>query len=261
MRVFLEDGDIWAEIAPRLHPLRITGGHAGLNFTVAEASGKTAVFRESQCIACEDRVTAARAILLQAMVSHREPLAILHAGGCAGVLLAGSSYSGKSTLCAALMAGGLPYHCDDSAVIDHDFHLHSMPFPLVLRRGSWPLIEARLPAFRQARQRTRHGSPVRFLEPENVTGPAAVRALVSVQYEDGVMSSLSTIDTFDALLALQNSGFWVGHTESGIQRFLAWLGAIPKYRLHYSRLQDAEALIGDLAQGAGANGHAAGIGA
>jgi hypothetical protein len=247
MRVFLDSGAIWDEIAPRLDPLRIPGGQDAIQFTVAASSGKVLVFRESQCIAREDLVTGARAVLLQAMVSREEPLAILHAGGCGGVLLAGGSYSGKSTLCAALMAGGLPYHCDDSAVLSHDFRVHPMPFPLALRQGSWALIEARSQAFRMAPRQARQGPEVRFLEPSNVSGPAAVGALVFVQYQDGSNTALTKLDTFDALLALQKSGFWVEHSESGIRQFLAWLEKIPKFQLQYSKLPDAEAAVRDLA--------------
>jgi hypothetical protein len=148
------------------------------------------------------------------------------------------------------MARGLPYHCDDSAVLDRRFRVASMPFPLMLRSGSWPLIEDRLPALRDAPVFSRWGTKVRFLTPVNAPGPAAVTALVFVRHEPGAETEFAEIGVLDSLLALQQSGFWVEHTPESIGRFLEWLGRIGRYTLVYTRLEEAEAIIGGLSSNA-----------
>ena len=250
MRVVLELGDVWDEIAPRLEPVRTEAPLPRHTFAVGSAAGRVLVFRDGTCIGNEENSAGARAVLLQAMASLSEPVAILHAGGCGGVLLAGHSHCGKSTLCAALMGRGLPYHCDDSAVLDREFRVTPMPFPVMLRPGSWPLIEDRFPAFRDAPVYRRWGTNVRLLTPVRATGPARIAALVFVRHETGAGTQLAELSVLDSLLALQRSGFWVEHTRESIERFLGWLARTGRYSLQYSELEEAEAIIGKLAANA-----------
>lgn len=246
MRVLLESGDVWDEIAPRLDPVRADGVHPQHTFTVGSSAGRVLVLRDGVCIGNEEHTAGARAILLQAMALLGEPVAILHAGGCGGVLLAGNTHSGKSTLCAALMSRGLPYHCDDSAVLDRDFRVTPMPFPLMLRPGSWPLLETRFPALKDAPVYSRWGTEVRFLTPIPASAAAAVTALVFVKHDVAVETQLTELSVLDSLLALQRSGFWVEHRQASIERFLEWLAGIRRYELHYAELEEAEHVIGGL---------------
>ena len=247
MRVLLELGGVCDEIAPRLEPVRGDAPIPRHTFAVGTAAGRVLVFRDGVCIGDEENSAGARAILLQAMAFLPEPVAILHAGGCGGVLLAGHSHCGKSTLCAALMGRGLPYHCDDSAVLDRQFRVTPMPFPLMLRSGSWPLIEHRFPAFKDAPVYRRWGTDVRFLTPASAPGPAPVTALVFVKHEPEAVTELADLGVLDTLLALQRSGFWVEHTRESIARFLAWLAGIRRCTLRYAELHEAEAIVANLA--------------
>jgi hypothetical protein len=249
MRVLLESGDVWDEIAPRLEPVRADNLCPRLTFTVGSAAGRVLVFRDDLCIGNEENTAAARIILLQAMAAPCERLAILHAGCCGGILLAGESQSGKSTLCAALMRRGLSYHCDDSAVLDHEFRVAPMPFPIMLRSGSWPLLQTRFPELKDAPVYNRWGIDVRFLPLVPASDPTLVTALVFVRHEATVETQLAEISVLDSLLALQRTGFWVDHTPESIERFLGWLARIPRYNLHYAELEQAERVIGALADG------------
>ena len=247
LRVFLELGDVWDEIAPRLQPLRTNGETPPEHtFTVGCAGDSVLVLRDGICIAKEETAAVARVILLQALVSLGEPAAILHAGGCGGILLAGHTHSGKSTLCAALMARGLPFHCEDSAVLDRDFRFAPMPFPLMLRHGSWPVLEARFPELKDAPVYQRFGVDVRFLTPVQPSGPATVTALVFVEHDAAAETQITEVSVFDSLLELQRSGFWVEHTREGIERFLGWLARIRRYKLIYAELEQAEGFILEL---------------
>lgn len=247
MRVLLGPGEVWEEIAPRLEPLRKGGVQAEHNFAVATSEGRVVVLRDGLCIGNEENAAGARAILLQAMVTREEPAAILHAGCCGGILLAGKTHSGKSTLCAALMSRGLPYYCDDSAVLDHQFRITPMPFPLALRPGSWPLLDPQFPALKEAPAYSRYGTLVRFLNPVPAKAPAAATALVFVRHDPTTQTRMTPIGEFDSLLALQKSGFWVEHTREGIARFLAWLATTRRFDLLYAELDSAEKAIRALA--------------
>jgi hypothetical protein len=250
LRVLLEPGGVWDEIALRLQTVAHPAPLPLHTFAVGTVADRVLVFRDGVCIGNEENAAGARALLLQSMAVLAGPAAILHAGGCGGVLLAGRSHSGKSTLCAALMCRGLPYHCDDSAVLLPDFHVAPMPFPLALRPGSWPLIEsraeARAPAFHRAPVYLRWGTEVRFLDPLPAPGPAPVKALVFVRHYPSAQTQLAELTVLNTLLALQESGFWVEHTQESIARFLAWLTGLPRYTLQYSDLSEAEDLIANL---------------
>ena len=163
--------------------------------------------------------------------------------------MAGASNSGKSTLCAALMARGLGYHCDDSAVLDREFRVASAPFGLMLREGSWSALEPLLPELKKATVYRRWGTDVRFLAPTSIAGPTHVKALIFVRYEAIGGTELEELTVFESLLELQRSGFWVEHTHERIERFLIWLGTIGRYRLHYNRLDEAEEIVERFAMG------------
>ena len=245
-RVLLELGEVWDEIAPRLEPFRLDGAHPEHMFAVGTSSGRVFVMRDGISIGNEENAAGARAILLQALASNTEPISILHAGGCGGVLLAGESHSGKTTLCAALMSRGLPYHCDDSAVLDREFRVIPMPFPLMLREGSWPLLESRFPDLMRAPVHHRWGTNVRFLTPTPAPAACDVKALVFVKHDAGVETQLTELSVLDSLIALQRSGFWVEHKQASIGRFLGWLAGIRRYKLEYADLQSVEQIVSDL---------------
>jgi hypothetical protein len=259
-RVILDPGDLVEEIAPRLACVCVPALPAGMpvsTFTLVNGSDRVFVFRDGLSIAQEEKTAGARAILLQEMTRLCDPgrslQAILHAGACgtsaACVLLAGASHAGKSTLCAALMAHGLYCYSDDSAVIDRAFRVAGMPFPLMLRQSSWPVLESRLARLERVGIHRRAGAEVCFL-PSNLPGsssPAApVKALVFVEYQPEVTTMLQPLTAFHTLLALQRSGFWVEHDRESIARFLGWLTLLPSHRLTYSSMDGAVGVVRDL---------------
>jgi hypothetical protein len=257
-RVLIDSGDLVEEIAPRLAPAAVPHLPPDaplVTFALADGEDRVFVFRDGVCIAEEEKTSGARAILLQEMTSHcdpdREAKVILHAGACGTfsrcVILAGSSHAGKSTLCAALMAGGLYCYSDDSAVLDRQFKVAGMPFPLVLRESSWPVLDSRFPSFLdRTRIHSRWGCSVRFL-PSNLpanSSPAVVpKALVFVDYQPGASTRLQPLMRFEALMALRQGGFWVAHDRDSIAEFLAWIGQLDTYRLTYSLLDQASDTI------------------
>jgi len=251
-QIQLEEGDLVEEIAPRLAALASPASEAQpALFVLSNAKDHVNIHLNGRLIASEANTAAARAILLQEMTRLCEPgrtiQAILHAGACGSpagaVVLAGATGSGKSTLCAALMAEGLTCYGDDSACLDQGLEVAGMPFPVMLRQPSWPVLEGRLtlPAAHR-----RWGTEVAFL-PSNLpagTSPTApVKALTFVEYRPEAAPTLEPLTAFEALLALQRSGFWVEHDQAVIARFLAWIARLPRYRLTYSSVDDAIGLV------------------
>jgi hypothetical protein len=255
----LDAGDLVDEIAPRLAAVRVAYAPdrcPDATFTLTNGEDRVFVFRDDVPIAREEKTAGARAILLQEMTRACDPArtvrAILHAGACGTdtgtVLLAGASQAGKSTLCAALMARGLRCYGDDSAVIDGDFQVAGMPFPLTLRKSSWPVLE-KLIRREQLRVHSRYGEEVGFLDsnlPAGASPAAPVKALLFVEYQPQALAVMKPLPVFETLLRLRGSGFWIEHTRADIARFLEWLTRLPRLSLTYSRLDEAADAVAEL---------------
>ena len=231
------------ELRPRLATLEVPASTPDHILELCEHPTGTAVYRNGIRFAVEPLITAARAIVLQEItrlaVPNRDFIAILHAGAIGNsetcVILAGASFSGKSTLCAALMLSGLLCYSDDSALLTTDFKIAGMPFALSIREGSWPLF----PQLDRPR----------FL-PSNLNGTtptAPPQALIFVNYQpDAQTTVLEAVEPFEALIAINQAGFWVDHTQPSIAAFIDWLARIPIHRLTYSDLQSATATVRSL---------------
>lgn len=230
------------EVTPRLAPVRVEVAHAsGIepshDFVLAELGDiGYAVFRDGEVLVTAPLVTACRTVLLQELtrlaIPGRDFKLILHAGAVGNsdscIILAGASYSGKSTLCAAVMQSGLLCYSDDSACLTEHFTVAGMPFAISLREGSWPLFpELNGPRF--------VGSNLNGSSPE-----AKAVGLIFVNYDpEAAATTLQPVSTFEALTRLNASGFWVEHTKEAITAFLNWLGCIPIRELRYSSLREA----------------------
>lgn len=236
--------EIAAELVPRLAQIELNSPRAVDHaFHLSRHPEGTAIYRDGVHIATEPLITGARAVLLQELtqlaVPDRRFTLILHAGAVgnqdAAVILAGASFSGKSTLCTALMQSGLLCYSDDSACLTTDYRVAGLPFALALREGSWPLFP--------------HLDRPRFI-PSNLNGTSPTAppvALIFVDYNrHAQVTTLESVRIFDALVALQQSGFWVEPSQSAITTFLDWLSRLPIYRLRYSNLNEAVSQVSGL---------------
>ncbi len=240
-QIQMDGEDLANEILPRLGDLPRSTDPQAHTFHLRQTPHATLLYLDGTHLATESLVTAARARLLQELTRLAQPsqtfTAILHAGAvgttCSAAILAGPSFSGKSTLCAALQQqGDLLCLGDDSACLTPDFHIAGMPFALSLREGSWPLFP--------------HLDRPRFL-PSNLNGASPLvpaTRLLFVNYDPAATATtLDPVPTFDALVALNESGFWIEHTQPAIAAFLEWLAQIPIHRLTYSSLAAAVAQV------------------
>ena len=252
VRISFSDPNLRDEISPRIEPLHTAeASNPELRFQVWNQNEKILLSQDTNLIASEENPNAIRAILLQELVRRTEPgrewLGILHAGACGHndscVLLAGSSHSGKTTLCAALIASGLKFYCDDSAAIGrNDSRISPMPFRMMLREGSWDVLHSRFPEIISSSVFQRFGEKVRFLAPppEQLAASAGLpKALVFVSFSPGEKTSFRPLLPLETLLRLKESGFWIEHDRKSIGAFLEWLQSLPAFALDYSDLDEA----------------------
>jgi hypothetical protein len=256
-RLLTADPDFVEEIAPRLAHLAAKPQSPDFTFSVFRQEDLIWVFSGEAFLAAEPLASTARTILLEEMARLAHPgadwLAILHAAACANngecIILPAATNSGKSTLTAALMHSGLQILSDDSAPLDRQsLQIYPLPFALMLREGSWKVLERYFPQLSAIPTQSRHGDHVRFLPPpsDQPADPAKAKCLVFVQFEPGAEALLQPLTPFESLLGLQKSGFWVPHNRESIGAFLAWYQSLPAYELRYSDLSEAVRLIHSL---------------
>ena len=254
VRIILQTSELAEEIAPRLESLPAAPSAPDITFKVVEEPDGFRIFCDECYVGTEAGVTAARGVLLQEIVRScraRESLAVFHAGACGSgsrcVVFPAGTQSGKTTLAAVLMKMGLTFYSDDSVILERDtLSVPSMPFALMVRQGSWDLLGARFPELRDAPIVSRFGQLVRFLSPVEMKLTdhcERVSAIVFVRFDSNAANQISALDTLEALLRLQESGFWVAHDKQSIRAFLAWFQSTPSFTLTYSDVDQAAVII------------------
>jgi hypothetical protein len=184
--------------------------------------------------------------------SRRDFLAILHAGACGSeskcVVFPASTHAGKTTLAAALCGAGLVFYADDSVALDREnLQVSAMPFALMVREGSWPAIGPRFPGFENLPAYDRYGENVKFMAAgTEAVSPAPACAIVFSRWEAATVSSITPLTSFDALVRLKDSGFWLAHDRNSIRTFLDWLQQLPIYEMVYSDVDEAAAFVKEL---------------
>ncbi len=256
-RILLTVGDLVDEIAPRLESLRVPPSPPDITIRLVEVDECVQLFLGEDFLEAAEDSAAARTILLQEMVrvsvTDGQFLAVLHAGACGFesrcVIFPASTHSGKTTLGAALMFSGLTLYADDSVCLDREtLRVAPAPFALMIREGSWPLISARLPAFDSLPTYNRYGQNVKFLPPTiqpDLAG-AAASALVFSRWQASAETTITSLNTFEALMRLKDSGFWLAPDREGIRKFLDFLQSLPIYEMTYSDIDEAMAFVKQL---------------
>jgi hypothetical protein len=257
IRVVLTHPDLVAEIAPRIEPLLAASScppDATLQITASEDGYH--LFSGTTCIATEEDPASVRVFFLQEFAriaeASEEWMAILHAAACGiqdkCVIFPAASHSGKTTLAAGLMKAGLTFYADDSVALQaSSLKIPAMPFAMMIREGSWPVISARFPDFQKAPIHERYGENVRFFyPPEPAHKFARPSAIVFSQWRESGGTTIEELDPFSGLLRLRNSGFWVTHDRNSISSFLDWLLSLPIYQMSYSDLDEAAKLATEL---------------
>lgn len=184
--------------------------------------------------------------------------AVLERGGRA-VILPAPPGSGKSTLCAALMAHGWRLLSDELALLDPETGLLTpCPRPISLKNASIEVMRQRLPdvVMGPVAHDTMKGT-VCHMRP---SGDSVRRAselarpawVVFPQYAHGAPLSLTPRGRADALMALQRNAFNRHvHGHGGFEVLADLVSTCGVYDFRYSQLDEAMACFDALASGGG----------
>jgi hypothetical protein len=166
------------------------------------------------------------------------------------VLMAAPSGSGKSTLAAALLASGrLRYLTDDlSLIAAGSFQAQPLPGTLILKSGSWRVLQPLLPQLADLPVRRRSGQDVRYWSPPPIQvapAPLPVRAIVFAHYKDGAEARIERLAAFDGLSRLITAPCAVRApiTTDLVDALVRWTSGIPFYALAYGSLGEAMPIV------------------
>jgi len=110
------------------------------------------------------------------------------------------------------------------------------------------VISEHLRGFEDLPTYNRYGENVKFVQPSGQIGNSSAQAcaIVFSRWEADAITSISALTSFDALVRLKDSGFWVAHDRDSIQKFLDWLQRLPIYEMVYSDVDEAAASVQEL---------------
>jgi len=187
-----------------------------------------------------------------------ELLGVLHAAAVADgpgcVVLPGPAGTGKSTLVAALDAAGLIVLTDDCVpVAAGEGLVYPFPVALMLREGSWPLLDSRCPALAATPTCLHGGAKVRYLPPTEPASPRAgapPKRLVFPRYAPGSDTHVTDLAAGEALARLLAADVWLKRplTPARASEFVRWVDALPALELTFGALDEAVAVVLALAR-------------
>jgi hypothetical protein len=188
----------------------------------------------------------------------RDRVTVLHAGavsdGREAIVLPGAGGSGKSTLTAALCAGGLRYLGDDMIPLQRG-RCHAVPVPtcLNLKGGSLAPLRRFLPHIDAVPAIPRQGVRVHLTPPPGFARNPPERAypvrhLVFPHYTRGAVSAPRGLSPAQALerLVAGNSLTDRPLVPEKIGELLVWLERVPAWSLEFDDLEDATAAVREL---------------
>jgi hypothetical protein len=168
----------------------------------------------------------------QAVTTRREKLG-LHAAAVSwrgqGILLAGPSTAGKSTLAAALVRDGCGYLTDEAAFVDlNTLSIEPYPKPLSLRTGSLALLGLRVPE--EVEGTTSDFIPASYLRSSVEVASVPLSTIVFIRRRPGEEVSYRPIPRAEALVELTNNSFnfvehggrWLGRLRQLVLACSCW---------------------------------------
>ena len=196
----------------------------------------------------------------QAAVNAHDFLFYIHAGvvgtseSC--VLLPAAPGSGKSSLTAALVHKGLRYFSDEVALIERDtFLVPATPLALCVKSTGWGVIAPYYPEIRTLDSHERmDGKVVRYVAPPASAmqqASAPVSHLIFPRYDENAPTELKPIAHADALRRLMEECLALRQrfNHDNIGELVRWIAGIDCYALTFSSLDEASALVVQIATG------------
>ncbi len=156
------------------------------------------------------------------------------------------SYSGKSTLSAALLSADYQYFSDEMAVIDRDYQARPVPLGIGLKHGSWHLLASYLPQLADLEEQQRwDGIPLKYVPIDHSIRHGKDRKKVShlvfPTYRLESTAQLLPISTPQAVSQLFKAGFTMQgpFSKKQVIELLSWVESIPAYKFEFSQLDEA----------------------
>ncbi|MFD2165571.1 HprK-related kinase A [Thalassotalea euphylliae] len=163
------------------------------------------------------------------------------------VILPGAPGSGKSTLCAALMAEGYQVLSDELALFDRETGLiDPVCRPISLKNKSIDVITERYPSLSPASNvRTENkGYVAHFPTDVNIGKLCQPRFVVFPKYKSGAPFSQSELSKAECFLKCVEDSFNYNHLGSeGFDAMSAFISNVDGYTIEYDNLDDAIAFI------------------
>ena len=160
------------------------------------------------------------------------------------LMFAGDSGSGKSTICAILMAAGFNLVADDFIPVDGlSGRVYPFPAALSVKKSALAPLMKLFPGLAEADEFSYPAmeKTVRYLppelQPENFQVGYPCKALVFVSYKE---HSGMTLETLSKEISFQKliPDSWISPLEANAERFLDWFLDLPCYQLTYSNSEE-----------------------
>ena len=156
------------------------------------------------------------------------------------IMFAGDSGSGKSTICALLMAAGFNLVADDFVPVEGlSRRVYPFPAALSVKKSALTTLQQLFPGLAQADEFSYPAvdKTVRYLSPEvqsgNIQAEYLCKALVFVRYKEFSGMTLEKLPNDIAFQKLVPDS-WISPLEENAVRFLDWFLDLPCYHLTYS---------------------------
>ena len=256
------DSQLDVEVHDLLAHLRCTGSKATDNTVdLCRDDGSWRLYYNGravdECMTAESVVPMVHGNLVIAAYKKTDCLLALHAAAVLGeggnVLLAGVPGSGKSTLTAALMAGGFHYCADDTVVLAGDpLRVRGIRTRLGIKEGSWGVVASLWPGFESLPGYIRaDGQRIRYLpapaqEANEADDPGFLAGvLVFPRFEEGADTLMRPLQRADALVRLTQSGYDVPNELNAdiVSAMISWISTLQCFELTYSDVKAAVAMI------------------
>jgi hypothetical protein len=164
------------------------------------------------------------------------------------LLICGRPGAGKTTLSVALEHAGWALAGDDLALLDASGSVAGVPFPIAVKAGAWKLLAQYRPDLASARVARRPDRKrVRYLAPQAriSASPRRVGWVVHLRRRPGDRVTLAPMGAIEALECLleEAAGRDQKLSPAGFEALASLVNGAASYRLTYSRLEDAVAML------------------
>jgi len=156
------------------------------------------------------------------------------------------SYSGKSTLSAALLSADYQYFSDEMAVIDKNHQARPVPLGIGIKHGSWGVLNSYMPQLKKIKEQQRwDGVPLKYVPVDGSISHAknrkSVSHLVFPKYTQSKKAELAPLSIPKAVYQLFEAGFTMQgeFSKKQVTELLSWVESVPAYQFNFNQLDEA----------------------